>query len=221
MAWLGIGVRLGLDWVVLVSSSPNRAGLKVRSRVRTQWLALGAALVVLASVLVGWALTQAADRVQVVQIAQSVQAGDVIAAADLTVADVAFDGQVQGLVPVASLDALVGRVATIDLLPGTLMQVGMWSDAPQLASGEEAVGALLAPGRYPVGLARGDLAIAAPIDPTIATDPTIVRVIAVQTESNGDLLVTLAVAHADSVGVAQLAATDQLLLVGQSADGGR
>ncbi len=202
-----------------MSGSPNRSGARVRSRVRTQWLALGAALVVLASVLVGWTLTQAADRVQVVRIAQSVQAGDIIAATDLTVADVAFDGQVQGLVPIASLDALVGRIATIDLQAGTLMQVGMWSDAPQLASGEEAVGALLTAGRYPVGLARGDLAIAAPIDPTIATSPTIVRVIAVQTESNGDLLVTLAVAHADSVAVAQLAATDQLLLVGQSTAG--
>lgn len=193
---------------------------RVRSRVRTQWLALGAALVVLASVLVGWALTQAADRVQVVQVAQPVRAGDVIAVGDLSVADVAFDAQITGLVPFASLNALAGRVATIDLEPGTLMQVGMWSDVPELASGEEAVGALLASGRFPAGLARGDLAIAAPIDTAIATDPTIVRVIAVQAQPNGDLLITLAVAHADSVGVAQLAATNQLLLVGQSIDGG-
>lgn len=198
----------------------SRSAQRVRSRVRTQWLALGAALVVLASVLVGWALTQAANRVQVVQVAQAVRAGDVIEAADLGVTEVAFDGQVRGLVPVASLDALVGRVASIDLDAGTLMQSGMWSEAPQLATGEEAVGALLAVGRYPDGLARGHLAIAAPIDPASTTAPTIVRVIAVQTEANGDLLVTLAVAKADSVGVAQLAATNQLLLVGQSIDGG-
>ena len=175
---------------------------------------------VLASVLVGWALTQAAERVQVVQVAQSVQAGDVIAAADLTVAEVAFDAGVQGLVPVASLNALVGRVATIDLEAGTLMQTGMWSDVPELATGEEAVGALLPAGRFPAGLVRGDLAIAAPVDSSIATASTIVRVIAVQNESNGDLLVTLAVAHVDSVAIAQLAATNQLLLVGQSVDGG-
>lgn len=193
---------------------------RVQSRVRTQWLALGAALVVLAAVLVGWALTQAADRVQVVQVAQGVNAGDVIAAADLTVADVAFDAEVKGLVPVASMNALVGRVATIDLEPGTLLQVGMWSDAPELASGEEAVGALLTAGRFPSGLARGDLAIAAPVDATIATSPTIVRVIAVYEQANGDLLITLAVAHDDSVAVAQLAATNQLLLVGQSIVGG-
>lgn len=194
--------------------------MKIRSRVRTQWFALGAALVVLASVLVGWALTHAADRVQVVQVAQSVQAGDVIEAHDLSVARVAFDGEVQGLVPVASLDALVGRVAAIDLQPGTLMQAGMWSDVPELAPGEDAVGALLPVGRYPVGLARGDLAIAAPTDSAMANVPTIVRVIAVQAQSSGDLLITLAVAHADSVAVAQLAATDQLLLVGRPAEGG-
>ncbi len=193
---------------------------RVHSRVRTQWLALGAALVVLAAVLVGWALTQAADRVQVVQVAQPVHAGDAIAAVDLTVAEIAFDGQVKGLVPLASLNALVGRIATIELEPGTLMQVGMWSDVPELATGEEAVGALLAAGRFPAGLARGDLAIAAPIDAALTTNPTIVRVISVQTQSNGDLLITLAVAHADSVGVAQLAATNQLLLVGRSIDGG-
>lgn len=193
--------------------------MKVRSRVRTQWLALGAALVVLASVLVGWALTHAADRVQVVQMARSVEAGDVIEGADLAIADVAFDGEVQGLVPAASLDALVGRVATIDLQPGTLMQSGMWSDAPELAAGEDAVGALLAVGRFPAGLTRGDLAIAAATQAAITTAPTIVRVIAAQEQPNGDLLVTLAVAHVESVAVAQLAATDQLLLVGHPSDG--
>ena len=101
---------------------------RVRSRVRTQWLALGAALVVLSGVLVAWALTKAADRVQVVQVAQSVSAGDVLEAADLSVTGIAFDDEVQGLVPAASLQALVGRVAAIDLAPGALLSVGMWRD---------------------------------------------------------------------------------------------
>ena len=37
-----------------------------------------------------------------------------------------------------------------------------------------------------------------------------------QPDSKGDLIVTLAVPAAQSIAVAQLAATDQLLLVGQS-----
>ncbi|MGB8859007.1 MAG: SAF domain-containing protein [Ilumatobacteraceae bacterium] len=189
---------------------------KVRSRVRTQWLALGAALVVLAGVLVAWALSNAADRVQVVQVAQSVQAGDVITAADLTVTGVAYDSEVQGLVPAESRDALVGRVAAIDLQAGAILQTGMWRDAPQIAAGEESVGALLKAGRFPAGLARGDIVVAAPIDAIAGGVTTAVRVIDVVAATDGDLSVTLAVPAQQSVAVAQLAATDQLLLVGRS-----
>lgn len=193
---------------------------KVRSRVRTQWLALSAALVVLAGVLVAWALSNAADRVQVVQVAQTVQAVDVIDAADLTVAGVAFDAEVNGLVPADSLAALVGRVAAIDLQPGALLQVGMWRDAPQLAAGEEAVGALLNAGRFPTGLARGDLAIAAPVDAAAVGITVAVRVIDAELGADGDLSVTLAVPADQSIAVAQLAATDRLLLVGQPMETG-
>lgn len=192
---------------------------RARSRVRTQWLALGAALVVLAGVLVAWALSSASDRVQVVQLAQAVHVGEPIEAADLTFASVAFDDAVQGLVPAASLDTLVGRVAAIDLHTGVLMQTGMWRDATHIAVGEESVGALLRVGRFPAGLARGDLALAAPVaslDVTVATTATAVRVLDVEVDGDGELTVTLAVPAAQSIAVAQLAATDQLLLVGQA-----
>ncbi len=197
----------------------SRTTGRLHSRLRTQWLALGAALVVLAGVLVAWALSQAADRVQVVQVARGVEAGDVIAAADLTVAGVAYDAAVEGLVPSGSLDALVGRVASIDLQTGALMQVGMWRDAPQLLPGEETVGALLHVGRFPVGLARGDVAIAASIDATAdgAVGFTVeVRVIDAEAGADGELSVTIAVPAAQSIAVARLSATDQLVLVGRS-----
>jgi len=193
--------------------TPGRA----RPRVRTQWLALGAALVVLAGVLVAWALSSASDRTQVVQLARAVQVGEPIEAADLTFADVAYDGAVQGLVPAASLDMLVGRVAAIDLHTGVLMQTGMWRDASHIAVGEESVGALLGVGRFPVGLARGDVVRAAPVaslDVTVA--PIAVRVLDVEAGDDGELTITLAVPAAQSVAVARLAATDQLLLVGQA-----
>ena len=197
----------------------SRATGRVHSRLRTQWLALGAALVVLAGVLVAWALSQAADRVQVVQVARGVEAGDVIAAADLTVAGVAYDAAVEGLVPSGSLDALVGRVASIDLQTGALMQVGMWRDAPQLLPGEETVGALWHGGRVPGGLAPGGVAIAASIDATAdgAVGFTVeVRVIDAEAGADGELSVTIAVPAAQSIAVARLSATDQLVLVGRS-----
>lgn len=192
---------------------------RARSRVRTQWLALGAALVVLAGVLVAWALSNASDRVRVVQLAQAVQVGEPIEAADLTLASVAYDDAVQGLVPAASLDTLVGRVAAIDLQTGVLMQTGMWRDATHIAVGEESVGALLKVGRFPAGLASGDVALAAPVAPldvTVAATAIAVRVLDVEASGDGELTVTLAVPAAQSIAVAQLAATDQLLLVGQA-----
>ncbi len=194
-----------------MTGKPGRA----RSRARTQWLALGAALVVLAGVLVAWALSNAADRVEVVQVARGVAAGEVIEESDLSLASVAYDNAVVGLVPSGSLDALVGRAAAIDLQPGVLLQTGMWRDATRIAVGEESVGALLAPGHSPAGLARGDVVLAAPIDAADDGAPVAVRVLDVQPGASGELAVTLAVPAGQSIAVARLAATNQLLLVGQ------
>ncbi|MGE0000361.1 MAG: SAF domain-containing protein, partial [Ilumatobacteraceae bacterium] len=143
--------------------TPGR-NTKVRSRVRVQWLVLAVALMVLAGVLVAWALTRAADRVTVVTVARPVPAGTVIQTADLTTAQIAFDGEVNGLVPAASLDALAGRVATVDLQPGTLISAGMWADGTELAADERTVGAVLEPGRFPAGLAQGATAVAVSLD---------------------------------------------------------
>src|SRR5687768_9577421 len=127
--------------------TPGR-NTKVRSRVRAQWLVLAAALTVLAGMLVAWALAQAADRVHVVSVARPVAAGTVIQAADLRTTAIAFDGDVQGLAPAASLDALVGRVAAVDLGAGSLLSVGMWADDTGLAEHERTVGAVLDAGRF-------------------------------------------------------------------------
>ena len=132
-------------------------------RGRTQWLAMGAALVVLAGVVVAWALSSAGHRVLVVQVAQPVAAGSIIDAADLMTTGVAFDPGVEALVPAASLDALIGRVAAIDLEPGVLLQRGMWRDGEPLVAGEQAVGAVLEAGRFPLGLGVGDVVLGAPL----------------------------------------------------------
>lgn len=124
---------------------------------------MGGALVVLAGVVVAWALASAGRRVLVVQVAQPVPAGSIIDAADLITTGVAFDPGVQGLVPAASLDALIGRVAAIDLDAGVLLQRGMWRDGEPLLDGEQAVGAVLEAGRFPLGLGIGDVVIGAPL----------------------------------------------------------
>ena len=192
-----------------------------RPRVRTQWLVLSAALVVLAGVLVSWALSRAADRAQVVQLVRNVRAGQSFAIEDLAVTDVAFDGAVKGLVPAGSLEKLVGRVAAVDLEPGVLMQVGMWRSTPSLEAGERSVGVVLKPGRSPSTLAVGDVAVAASADPAVSGGAVAVRVLASSTKEDGTVVVDLAVPAAQAVHVAQLAAAEQLVLVVEQIGGGR
>lgn len=135
-----------------------------RPPVRTQWLALSGALVVLAGVLVAWEVGAAGRRIDVVQLIRPVAAGTALESADLGITAVAFDGSVDGLVPASSLEALTGRVASVDLSAGVLLQRGMWSDQPILGDGERSVGAVLAAGRFPSGLRPGDLVEVASLD---------------------------------------------------------
>lgn len=186
---------------------------KIRSRVRVQWLVLAAASTVLAGTVVAWSLASAADRVDVVVVARPIAAGDAIDAADLRISQVAFDADVTGLVPAASLERLSGRIATIDLAPGTLLSAGMWADRPQLADGEQTVGAVLEAGRFPPDLSGGAAAIAVSID--VDDDGrAAIRVLAVEPTDAGGVLVTLAVPEIDAARVAQLAATGTIALIG-------
>ena len=186
-----------------------------RVRPRAQWMVMAAALVVLAGVLVAWALGAAADRTAVVRVARAVRAGTPLTTADLAVVGVAHDGDVSGLVPAASLDELAGRVAAVDLVPGVLMQHGMWREAPALLQGEASVGAVLPVGRFPAGLAAGDFAQVVAVDARPGSALPTVRVIQADTDDDGRLVLTLAALQDDAPVVAQLAATDRLLLLGQ------
>jgi hypothetical protein len=143
-----------------------------------------------------------------------VASGAPFVADDLTVTGIAYDAHVEGLVPAESLDAMVGRVAAFDLQAGALLQAGMWRDRPLLAPGEQSVGVVLQAGRFPAGLGQGDTAVAAPLAPGSAPSSVPVRVIDSAVTAEGDLSFTLAVAVADAVAVAQLAATEQLVLIG-------
>lgn len=195
--------------------APGRT-TRVRSRVRVQWLVLAAALTVLAGVLVAWGLGRAADRVDVVSLARPVPAGAVIGPDDLSVTAVAFDTPVTGLVPATSLDRLVGRVATIDLDAGGLVVAGMWADGTGLGPNETLVGGVLDAGRFPSQLVQGTTAWAVPLDDTDtgAAQPILVRVVESDRTDDADLSITMAVARTDSVRLAQLAASDQLVLIG-------
>jgi hypothetical protein len=182
-------------------------------------MVLAGALAVLAGVLVAWSLSRAADRVSVVSTAQPVVAGHEFTIDDLQLTNVAIDADVAGLVPARSIDELVGRVAAIDLRQGVLLSSGMWRQAPRLADGEQAVGVVVKAGRAPASLSQGDRALAAALDPALKVDPITVRVLDAIRADDTTTSFTLAVAGTDAVTVAQLAANDQLVLVGTTMGG--
>lgn len=188
---------------------------QVRSSVRTQWIALGGALVVLAGVVVVWALSAAGARVQVVQVLQDVPAGQVITTDDLTVTGIAYDTALEGLVPASSFEDVAGRVAAVDLTAGSLLLVGMLRSTPALGVGEQRVGVVLRGGRAPDDLGVGDQAVAASMDPA---DPTAVpvRVLAANATIEGARSITLAVPVEGAIAVARLAASEQLVLIGST-----
>lgn len=188
---------------------------QVRSSVRTQWIALGGALVVLAGVVVVWALSAAGARVQVVQVLQDVPAGQVITTDDLTVTGIAYDTALEGLVPASSFEDVAGRVAAVDLTAGSLLLVGMLRSTPALGAGEQRVGVVLRGGRAPDDLGVGDQAVAASMDPA---DPTAVpvRVLAANATIEGARSITLAVPVEGAIAVARLAASEQLVLIGST-----
>lgn len=190
-----------------------------RARARTQWLVFAAALTVLAGTLVAWGLGRAAARVEVVSVARPVAAGAALTADDLTTVGVAVDGTVHGLVPAGSLDRLVGRTAAIDLEPGTLVSVGMWTDGTQLRADEQTVGAVLEPGRFPAGLAPGGQALAVSTGDG-ADAPVAVRLLEADLDDTGNLHVTLAAPADRAIVLARLAALDGLVLVGLPASPG-
>lgn len=179
---------------------------------RSVWLVLTAALVVLAATVVAWALSRAADRVAVVGVGRPISVGEVFAADDLEIRQVAVDGGAVGLVPAASMGSLVGRRAALDLEAGMLVSAGMWADEGGLGAQERSVGVVVRAGRFPGGLAPQHDALV--ID--LATDgaPIPVRVLDIETSMQRDIAVTLAVPAEMAAVIARSAAADAIAVIG-------
>lgn len=125
-------------------------------RVRTPELIVGVlVMTVFALGAVLWHL-RAVDRSPALAVVGTVERGDVISAADLQVVYVSSDDLVARL-DESQTEQVVGRVALVDLAPGTLVTRSVIADRPALAEGEGIVGLSLEPGGYPaMGLAPGD-----------------------------------------------------------------
>ncbi|UGQ15608.1 SAF domain-containing protein [Yinghuangia sp. ASG 101] len=169
------------------------------------------------------------QRTSVLVVAQRVEAGQVVQRADLREAE--LRGNVSG-VPVSSLDEVVGRVAVVPLVPGSLLardQVGEAAGFPP--AGQALVAVSVRDGGAPPGLAVGQrvAVLAGPgqaagpqtgagASPSLSAEGVVVAVRAAADATGGGFVVTLLVDAASGSKVAVL--VDPRLVVLSSAAGG-
>lgn len=183
----------------MTPSASRSAPVLGRNRTRV----VGGVLLMAASALVAALLyASLGDRHAVLTVVQPVTAGQVIEPADLGESLVSVDAT-EATVEAERLDDIVGRVAAVDLVAGSLLADQQVADAPVAPSGEAVVGAVLAPGAFPLDLRRGDrvIAILVPADAAhvespggaVRSAPATVVAVEDQTDSGGGIAVSLAV----------------------------
>lgn len=155
--------------------------LKAATRNRGR-LALGVFLVTAFSLAAVTLFSGAGERRPVLALRNAVAMGSPIQAADLTVVRVSVDPGLR-VVPASERAKMVGRVAGITLLPGTLLSPSQLDGQPALAAGRAIVGLALKPGQYPPGLRPGDSVLvvvtppanAGPAEGTTAIEASVLR----------------------------------------------
>ncbi len=130
-----------------------RTPLPTRQR-RTGWTALGGVLVIGISAAFGYLYSSAGSKEPVVVVTAPVAVGEVISRSDLSTVDVA--GDITAIAGV-NLESVVGERAAVALLPGTLLQRSMVTDADPIPAGMAQVGVAVKGGQLPAdGMVPGD-----------------------------------------------------------------
>lgn len=202
-----------------------------RNRVRMPELVVGVlVMTVFALGAVMWHLS-AVHKTPALAVSSKVERGEEIRASDLRIVYVASDDSLARLDAGDTAD-VVGKVALVDLGPGTLVTKSVVAERPGLESGDGVVGLSLEPGGYPaMGLAPGDRvnvigtvgAVSAdgdsdadPPEGAANADGVVARgatVLAVEELSSDRLLVSIVTTEADAEAVAARSGSGALRLV--------
>jgi hypothetical protein len=112
-------------------------------------------VLVLVSVLVTvWLVSQAGQRVAVLEIARPLAAGQVLSEADLRSVAVSQDPAL-GLIRASQAGEVIGRPVVVPLVAGTLLTRAQVGDAAFPEPGKVVTSLALKPGQYPQGLQAG------------------------------------------------------------------
>jgi hypothetical protein len=130
------------------------AGPVLRRRVSKARLLLAVGLV-LACALAGVIVAQRVDlRVPVLAAARAIAAGQTVTADDVTTVKVAVEAGV-ATVPASQLSTVVGRLAAVPLVAGTLLSPNQFGGPVWPGQGEAVIAVPVKPGRLPSGLPPG------------------------------------------------------------------
>jgi hypothetical protein len=195
------------------------AEVPVRGRRRPALIAAGVAMVGIGALSSASLVGQAGHRTALLAIARPVEIGQTLTDDDLTVARVPADPALQPI-PVTARVTAVGRVAAVELRPGTLLTAGQLTDAVTPRPGEQLVPIPLAAGRLPArGLHPGDRVLITPVpaaqgDDAPAGEPVRARVVDVgDAADDGTTTVDVVVSASNGVRVSALGAAGRAALV--------
>jgi len=210
-------------------TAPGEAAPSVRTAAAPrQWnrkLLLAAVLIVLLGGLVAmWAGQSLVARTTVLAVAKPVPVGATIAAEDLTIANISSDPR---LSPIAAADRsdVLGKIALVELRPGSLITPGQIGTSDGFASGEQLVALPLKVGQLPGrGLSPGQKVLIAQtpgetdgqtglLPGAGAGIPATVAGVSRADPASGITVVDVRVASTVGVTVAQLASTGNLALI--------
>ena len=181
--------------------------------------ALGVLLVSVCAFGIGtWAST-VGHRTQVLVLSRAVPAGSVIQAADLTTAGVAADHQVSAI-PASAEAQEVGKVARVDLVPGSLLERSEVGTGPAIPAEASVVGLDLKGGAFPAEMAAGSTVevVSTPPQSATVTAGTVLAqsatVLSMASDPNGaGTLISVAVPVGEASSVASAGASGGISLV--------
>ncbi|WP_448060648.1 SAF domain-containing protein [Cellulomonas hominis] len=206
------------------TTRPLRAPLLVtpKGRRRPGLMVVGIALALVGALVSVWLVASAGQRTGVVVVARDVPYGATLSAQDLTITDVFLDPSIASI-PSGDAASLVGQVAAVGLVAGSVLAPGQVMAAGPPAPDEVIVPLALTPSRIPAGgLVAGDRLLVVDTPPEQADPPsaepatfevTVARV--GPPDLNGVVVVDVVATTGDGPDLAARAATGRFSLVVQ------
>lgn len=206
---------------------PNAFAPPPKLRRRPALMAGGVVAVCLGALLAAWAWTSTTHTEEVLAARVTIHRGEVIKAGDIERVRISGDPALTP-VPASAYDSIVGKRAALDLAAGGLLTAKATADEPLPPAGQSVVGISLTAAQIPAVRLRGGDRVRVVVTPgqngsEPSGSPQFTNAEVVDTridETTGNTVVDVLVPYADAGVLASRAATGNVAIVLDSAQGG-